>query len=522
MTTPTGQISFTNLVTEFGLPVNKNLGAYRVSQTIGDRTWPLDTGVPTSGTIRFSDLRGKTCNVVVDYGTGADIITQFSGTTTSQSVVNHEFNDNTNQNVTLTSSSTAIAITAQNLADEGGTLDTVDRKHYVVTVNDGTVVETGATNFDLVNLAQRTGDVSDPLFPEGEQAIITVSKKEKISANQFRVWFLASPDPLAPPGSPTIIAGNSYCRQFTFLWTSVVSGGVVSTAKTIYTTNGTVVGGFKPLPGPSESKKVISLVRRRIGNGLQTGVWDSNTLPLEFRITGSGALIGRGGRGANGSGSNGYGTGGPGAAQGYQNGEPGYPALYASHPCSIILESSTARLQGGGGGGGGGGGACCDPDNNPQDPSTGGGGGGGGAGLPAGGAGPGAGNAGAGYGNTDGTAGSVTAGGQGGNGGSTVGVQGPRNCAGGGGGGGGSGPEQGNGGQGRVQSCGDITLNGEAGQTGRGGNASAGRACGREGYRSGGQGGPNGYATLALSGIVVNITNTGGGTVFGAQGTGSF
>ncbi len=68
MPTPsTGTLSFTNIKDEFGLPSGKNLGAYRVSQTFGHLSnLPLDNGVPQSGEIAFSNLRGKKLNVVVD------------------------------------------------------------------------------------------------------------------------------------------------------------------------------------------------------------------------------------------------------------------------------------------------------------------------------------------------------------------------------------------------------------------------------------------------------------------------
>jgi hypothetical protein len=62
-----GSISFSQISNEFGLPSGRNLGAYRVSQNVGTLgNLPLDTGIPSSGTIRFSDFRGKRLNVVVD------------------------------------------------------------------------------------------------------------------------------------------------------------------------------------------------------------------------------------------------------------------------------------------------------------------------------------------------------------------------------------------------------------------------------------------------------------------------
>jgi len=88
MTTPTtGSISFSQISAEFGTPPNKNIGAYIVNQTIGDRNWPLDTGVPTSGSIRFSQLMGKTVNVVVDYSGSAETNVNSQSRYTSNGVV---------------------------------------------------------------------------------------------------------------------------------------------------------------------------------------------------------------------------------------------------------------------------------------------------------------------------------------------------------------------------------------------------------------------------------------------------
>ena len=77
MTTPTsGTISATDIINEFGNS-NSNggmsLGAYRFqsNQTIGSLTFTaLDTGIPTgSSQIKYSDMRNKKLNFVVDYHT---------------------------------------------------------------------------------------------------------------------------------------------------------------------------------------------------------------------------------------------------------------------------------------------------------------------------------------------------------------------------------------------------------------------------------------------------------------------
>ena len=62
-----GPISFSQISNEFGLPSGKNLGAYRIAPvTIGNLPMNgLDDGIPTSGTIRFSNFYSKSLNVVV-------------------------------------------------------------------------------------------------------------------------------------------------------------------------------------------------------------------------------------------------------------------------------------------------------------------------------------------------------------------------------------------------------------------------------------------------------------------------
>lgn len=73
MPTPTGTISFSNIESEFGRNGSKSLGAYRISQSAGlYSNLPLDTGIPQSGPISFSQMRGKRLNVVVDISGAAE------------------------------------------------------------------------------------------------------------------------------------------------------------------------------------------------------------------------------------------------------------------------------------------------------------------------------------------------------------------------------------------------------------------------------------------------------------------
>jgi hypothetical protein len=60
-------LSFSEIAAEFGSPTGKNLGAYRISQSVGTFTnLPLDTGIPQSGQIKFSDFYSKKLNIVLD------------------------------------------------------------------------------------------------------------------------------------------------------------------------------------------------------------------------------------------------------------------------------------------------------------------------------------------------------------------------------------------------------------------------------------------------------------------------
>lgn len=63
-------LSFSEIETEFGSNSSRSLGNYRVSQTVGTLTKTLDTGIPSSGAIRFSEFYGKRLNVVVDFYSG--------------------------------------------------------------------------------------------------------------------------------------------------------------------------------------------------------------------------------------------------------------------------------------------------------------------------------------------------------------------------------------------------------------------------------------------------------------------
>ena len=64
-------LSFSEIEAEFGANGSRSLGAYRLTQNVGSLSnLPLDSGVPTSGTIKFSDFYSKKLNIVVDCHSG--------------------------------------------------------------------------------------------------------------------------------------------------------------------------------------------------------------------------------------------------------------------------------------------------------------------------------------------------------------------------------------------------------------------------------------------------------------------
>ena len=66
-------LAFSEIEAEFGANGSRSLGSYRTTQNVGQLSnLPLDSGIPTSGQIKFSDFYSKKLNVVVDMHSGGD------------------------------------------------------------------------------------------------------------------------------------------------------------------------------------------------------------------------------------------------------------------------------------------------------------------------------------------------------------------------------------------------------------------------------------------------------------------
>ena len=68
---PNPPLKFSEIEAEFGAQSPRSLGAYRHTQTVDGLVFDgIDSGIPSSGTIKFSDFYGKSLNIVVDCFSG--------------------------------------------------------------------------------------------------------------------------------------------------------------------------------------------------------------------------------------------------------------------------------------------------------------------------------------------------------------------------------------------------------------------------------------------------------------------
>ena len=67
------QLGFQEIEAEFGAQSPRSLGSYRHTQTVNGLVFNgIDSGIPTSGEIKFSDFYSKSLNIVVDCFSGGD------------------------------------------------------------------------------------------------------------------------------------------------------------------------------------------------------------------------------------------------------------------------------------------------------------------------------------------------------------------------------------------------------------------------------------------------------------------
>lgn len=403
-------ISFLDIANEFGFPVRKNLGAYRIRQNVGTLTdLPLDTGIPQSvsigsSSIRFSNFYDKRLNIVVDYtypfsfSSSETILPSSVVSTTNLSANINDLNegvDNFNgvyaTNSALNSNTNLVLgfSTPPNFLKIGSNLQTFRARvrknasggntttvRIRVRENGGSTLDTSST-FTITSTTGEnisfTWDASILNSLNGadvEIVIEQVSGGTSATASSRRWIEIDTADWIATLS--TLIAGGKNGRQ-------IYNEGIYNV----------VIGGAsngiekEPPIDPSQNYKITINLNTEYGANkgaitncaFRTGNWRTSTgdalTSLRLELGAAAVLYGAGGDGGNSNtdhNTDNIADANPGAA-----GLNGTSALGIEYPTTVI---NRGRIQSGGGGGGAGGSEFYRSGKSNRR-STGGGGGGG-------------------------------------------------------------------------------------------------------------------------------------------------
>lgn len=504
-------IRFIDIANEFGFPVGKNLGAYRISQNVGTLSnLPLDTDIPQSvsigsSTIRFSNFYNKRLNIVVDYTNPFSIPTSqtilpssvVSTTNLSANINNlNEGVDNFNgvyaTNSALNANTNLVLgfPTPLNFLKVGSNLQTFRARvrknasggnattvRIIVRENGGIALATSST----FTITSTTGENISFTWDASILGLINGSDVEIVISQ-------------VSGGTGATVASRRWIETDTADWiaalSTLIAGG--KNGRQIYNEGiyNVVIGGVsngiekEPPIDPSQNYKITINLNTECGANkgaitncaFRTGNWSTGTgdalTSLRLELGAGTVLYGAGGDGGNSNtdhGTDNVPDLNPNAA-----GKNGTSALGINYPTTVI---NRGRIQAGGGGGGAGGSDVYRSGKSTRR-STGGGGGGG--------------------------AGSEF---------STRGLASTNNSGGG---------DQGSNGQrGSFQTAGNGGGGGtNSGSGGSGGVAAAGLAGGNSSDQFGGAGGPAGWAVVIASSASPTtppIQNLVDGVVLGSQ-----
>jgi hypothetical protein len=358
-----GSISLSQISNEFGLPSSRNFGAYRVRETYSALSnIPLDTGVPQSGPIKFSDFYNKKLNIIVDcYSANPSVpLAPFHfdsvdsmGKATRQLYTFKEnpfaYPDNAPISSSdfvsrygvspLNSRDPAIANNPNISGDYSWNFPSVsfpeDGNYRIkAVVDDGADIRIGSI---LIHAGFNGQEVDTIISIKAgtytmEVSFFVLPNIGSIAAGNLN-YFALTIDRVIPPSPPAgslekVGIKGRYGNNFAY-----------------------PVGGFRGKPSSTSGCKVIAHVNTLVYNStkgiinsvaLRSGIWDPDT-ELIINIGPSGAIIGSGGDGAKGAN---VGEWNPPRAQ---NGGSAMAILY---PCTIINRGYIQRGHGGGGGGG--------------------------------------------------------------------------------------------------------------------------------------------------------------------------
>jgi len=358
MTTPAVTISMSQIIAEFGAndddqsEFQTKLGSYRVSQRIAGRDWTLDEGVPSSGPISFSQLRGKTLNVVVDYNGGTEFGINSQGRYDSEGVVVGGFR-------TRPASDAASTKKVYHMIRK-----TIGGKKLIASLSPTAPVDPATTQS-----VRRTLYNFNINQPQPNTLGVFISKTEISTGNGFYFGrnFGREIPALGLKSNTNTSSGyltGTGGSVFLFNQNVTVTTQLETTTTYGYSKGGTIAINNKKYYDVSRTSYSYSLVESgnatrgasvsvtwpgvksfnfivtSISSGISfiTGsTWNSAT--LYYIITSIGRIIG---------------AGGDGGTNDYPNGEPGGHAFGAQVNCNLIIESGGILAGGGGGGGRGG------------------------------------------------------------------------------------------------------------------------------------------------------------------------
>jgi hypothetical protein len=136
------------------------------------------TNSQNDGTLCYAELTGSGSNFVAD---AFYAINSSSGAQSTVATVRHVFNDDRNFNVEV-STVGSITVEPQALTDRGGGNNSTERKHYIVTFTDATVIN----NINDINI-----QVTQSLTASGINSTFSIGKIELVNNKSFKIWFKA-------------------------------------------------------------------------------------------------------------------------------------------------------------------------------------------------------------------------------------------------------------------------------------------------------------------------------------------
>ena len=152
----------------------------------GDKVWNYNqlTFDPTTGKLQNKDqgIRDKLGDPIIYYGDGnsnAIFFNYVPDIAIYTSTITHNFNDNTNEDNSFNESGSDITVEARNRNDKGGSDNSRNRKHYVITFPK-TIINTSHIKINFNEKKTASGVTRERMF---------LSKLEQIGNRRVKVWF---------------------------------------------------------------------------------------------------------------------------------------------------------------------------------------------------------------------------------------------------------------------------------------------------------------------------------------------